>query len=311
MAVHNGERYIAKALESVSGQTHEDFEFIIVNDGSTDYTLDIINKHAARDGRLRVISQENVDQPTSLNRALVAASNEWVAVIDADDVWMPNRLEIQLRALCHLSSVRVLGAFAVWTDKEGRKRGIRTPSPKSMAEFARFIKQNKRIGLVHPSVIMHRPTILALGGYDPAFGPAADAELWSRVSDEHVVVSLPQPLLYYRVHPASMSMTRCFEQLLMFHWIDVRQSARRRGLSQPTLEEYLKMRPLLRLDHRRQDLGEYLARSSTLAWCEGRRLRALLIRMAATVLTPIQATSWLRSRIFVLTRHGLSGLFDR
>jgi len=311
MAVYNGERYIAEAIESVLGQTHEDFEFVIVNDGSTDRTLEIIERYTANDERIRVISHANMDQPASLNRGLAAATHEWVATIDADDIWMPHRLETQLRVLQGEPSIRVLGSFAVWMDENGRGRGIRVHRPQSISEFKRFIERNGRVGLIHPSALMHRPTVLALGGYDPAFGPAADSELWSRVSDEHMVVSLPEPLLYYRVHPASMSMTRCFEQLLMLRWIDARQHARRQGLPQTTLEEYRNLHILRRLDYGRQDWGEYLARSSTLEWCGGHHLRALLIRVVALALTPLQFTNWLSSRIRVFMRHGIRGILDR
>jgi glycosyltransferase involved in cell wall biosynthesis len=76
MAVYNGERYIAQAIESVLHQTHQDFEFVIVDDGSTDRTPRILAHYATRDKRVGIISQENMDQPRSLNRALAAASSE-------------------------------------------------------------------------------------------------------------------------------------------------------------------------------------------------------------------------------------------
>jgi glycosyltransferase involved in cell wall biosynthesis len=290
MPVYNGERYVAKAIESVLYQTHQDFEFIIVNDGSTDRTPEILDGYAIRDGRIRVIHQTNMDQPASLNRALAEAQNTWVAVLDADDVCMPHRLETQLRALQRLPAVRVLGAYAIRIDERGKEIGMMTPRPTTLAEYEELIARGDNITLVHPSAMMHRPTILSLGGYDPDFGPAADSELWSRVADNHVVMSLPEPLLYYRSHSASMSATRFFEQRLMLRWLQVRQHARRRGRPEPTLEEYKKVcrgrRSLNRLNHLREDWGEYLRANSRLAWRGGRRLRALLIRAAALALDP-------------------------
>ncbi len=290
MALYNGERYVAEAIDSVLCQTHKRFELIIVNDGSTDRSQTIINQYAERDSRIRVLSQENADQPASLNRGLAAARNEWVAVLDADDICMPHRLETQLRTLQQARSVRVLGSYAVRIDHTGRVHGIRTPRPTSVPEFRRLVKQNALVTLVHPSAMMHRPTILRLGGYDPSFGAAADMELWSRVSDEHVVVSLPEPLLYYRVHEASMSMSRFFEQRLMLRWIQARQYARRQGSPQPTLEDYQRSEgvwsTLDRLNHGRKDWAQYLAARSRLARWRGRYLQASVLQGIKLVLNP-------------------------
>ncbi len=236
--VYNGERYVAEAIESVLRQTHRDFEYIIVNDGSTDRTPEILEQYAARDGRVRVIHQANIDQPATLNRALAEARNEWVAVLDADDVCMPHRLEAQLRALRREPSVRVLGAYAIRIDERGREMGLMASQPTSVSEYKEMVARGESVTLIHPSAMMHRQTILSLGGYDPDFGPAADSELWSRVADQHLIMSLPEPLLYYRSHPASMSATRFFEQRTLLRWIQARQQARRQGLPVPSLEEY-------------------------------------------------------------------------
>lgn len=290
MAVYNGERHIAEAVESVLSQTHKDLEFIIVNDGSTDGTKAILDGYAARDRRVRVLDQANSDQPASLNRALVAARNDWVAVLDADDVCVPHRLEAQLGALRRLPSVCVLGTYAFWMDQAGRNRGVRPLGPTTIEEFEQIVARGERIALVHPSVMMHRPTILALGGYDPEFGAAADMELWSRVSHEHVVVSLPDPLVHYRFQPHSMSATRFFEQQLMLRWTAARQSARRQGSALPSLEEYQRSRggrfALRRLAHLRKDWVEYLRFRKRLESWQGHRLRAVLIRVVGMPLAP-------------------------
>ena len=290
MPVYNGERHIAEAIESVLRQTHENFEFIIVNDGSTDRTPEIIERYASRDGRIKVIEQANAGQAASLNRALAAASNEWVAVLDADDVCMPQRFEVQLRALQREPSVRVLGSYAISIDERGRERRVRRPQPTSVSGYVQLIQRDDSITLVHPSAMMHRPTILALGGYDVNLGPSADSELWSSVSEHHGVKSFLEPLLYYQVHPASMSATRFLEQRHMLRWILARQRARRRGLSQPTLKEHREScggrLGFQRLNHLRKDWGEHLRADSRLAWWSGRRARALLMRAAALTIDP-------------------------
>jgi glycosyltransferase involved in cell wall biosynthesis len=290
MAAHNVARYIAEAIESILCQTHQDFEFIVVDDGSTDGTSQIVAEYAAHDGRIEVMSQANTDQPESLNRALAAASNDWVAVLDADDVCMPHRLDAQLRMIQQEPSIRVLGAAAVLIDDGGQIRGIRHHPPNSVSEFRRMVRENGVIRVIHPSAMMHRPTILALGGYDPSFGPAADAELWSRVSDNHAIVNLPEPVIYYRIHSDSMSARRFCEQQGRFRWIQARQKARRRGLPQPTLEQFGESQGgwfnFKRLNNSRQDWGLYLGRRSRINWWKGRRLRAGLERTGSVILGP-------------------------
>ncbi len=291
MPVYNGERYIARAIESVLCQTHRNFEFIIVNDGSEDRTQEIIDHYASQDGRVTVINQSNIGQPASLNRALTEAKHDWVAILDADDVCMPHRLEFQLRALRQEPSIRVLGSYAIQIGEWGEKLGLRTARPTSIQGYREMVDRDEPITLVHPSAMMHRPTILALGGYDTDFGPAADSELWSRVSDHHVIMSLPEPLLYYRSHPASMSATHFFEQRLMLRWLQARQHARRQGLPPLTLEEYHRVhsgRPVIsRLNYLRKDWGERLRANSRMSWRRGRCLRALLVRAVALALDPL------------------------
>jgi glycosyltransferase involved in cell wall biosynthesis len=290
MAVHNGAQYVAEAIESVLRQTHEDFEFVIVDDGSTDGTSQILAGYAAHDGRIKIVSQANADQPESLNRALAAASNDWVAVIDADDVCMLHRLEAQLRMIQQEPSISVLGAAAVLIDSNDQIRGIRHHPPNSVSEFRNLVRENGVIRVVHPSVMLHRPTILALGGYDPSFGPAADAELWSRVSDNHVIVNLPEPVIYYRIHSASMSARRFCEQQSKYRWILARQEARRRGLPQPTLEQFDESQGgwfyFNRLNNSRQDCALYLGRHSRINWWRGCYLRAGLERTGSVILAP-------------------------
>jgi glycosyltransferase involved in cell wall biosynthesis len=290
MAVHNGAQYIVEAIESVLRQTHQDFEFVVVDDGSTDATSQILAKYAAHDGRIEVMSQANADQPDSLNRALAAASNDWVAVLDSDDVCMRHRLDAQLRMIQQEPSIRVLGASAVIIDSNGRIRGVRHHPPNSVSEFRRMVRDNGVIPVVHPSVMMHRPTILALGGYDPSFGPAADAELWSRVSDNHVIVNLPEPVIYYRIHSASMSVSRFCEQQSKYRWILARQEARRRGLPQPTLEQFDESQgswfSFNRLNNSRQDWAQYLRSRGRIDSWRGCYLRAGLERTGSGILAP-------------------------
>jgi hypothetical protein len=133
-------------------------------------------------------------------------------------------------------------------------------------------------------------------------GAAADVELWSRVADEHVVMSLSEPLIYYRLHPSSMTVARFFEQRLIMRWIKARQDARRRGGQQASLKEYRESREerstLRRLQHERRDWGTYLTARSALARWEGLYLRSMLMTGAGLALNPrrIASRAWANAR---------------
>lgn len=290
MPVYNGEAYIAETIESILNQTHKLIEFIIIDDGSTDGTARIVSDCAARDERIRFMSQENQDQPATLNRGLSLASHAWVAITDHDDISLPERLERQCRFLLDNAEVRVLGTHAFEINAQGQRIGMITWGPTTADEFNSFKERGKPIGLVHPSVIIHRDTAMALGGYDPMFGSAADAELWSRIADQHLVLALPEPLVCYRFHPRSMSSTRFFEQRRALRWVRAREKARRNGKQVPTLAEHLaqESRPFGfgKLRYMRQDWNQYLIRRSRHARNEGRWIVCLIGLAIALPLAP-------------------------
>jgi glycosyltransferase involved in cell wall biosynthesis len=238
MPVYNGERYLAQAIESILGQTHRHFEFVIVNDGSTDRTEEILDRYAARDSRIRVFRQDNQGQSAALNRGLELAKHDWVAIIDHDDISLPRRLELQIEAVARSPEVRVLGTCAYHINAAGKRLRQFCGGPATVEEFESLQTKGRRVKLFHASVLMHRPTILSLGGYDPAFGPCSDSDLWTRVAEHHVVLAIPDALVLYRVHRDSMSFRQMSEQRELSAWIDARQVARHADRPLPTLEEY-------------------------------------------------------------------------
>ena len=301
MPVFNGTRYVAEAIESILAQTHPNFEFLIVDDGSTDATPEILAAYAARDARIRLVRHENKGQAASLNRGLELARHDWVAIIDHDDVSLPQRLEGQLALVVRQPTVVVVGSYVVEIDAMGLEMGRWRFGPTTRAEFWALRQKNERIYVIHPSVMMHRPTILKLGGYNPAFGASADSELWSRVADDHLILTIPQELVQYRLHQDSMTMTHFFEQKCMGRWIVARQDARRRGLPVPSFEACMRYErgPLgLRLlVHRRRDWLRYCVRARRLARTERRRIDATRLAVLMFLLDPFVFGRSLRARI--------------
>jgi hypothetical protein len=172
---------------------------------------------------------------------------------------------------------------SVWARRSPRSR-------RSGANIAAVRRGDGLLFLVHPSVLLHRPTVQAVGGYDPAFGAVADTELWSRVADAHQMLTVPEVLVRYRVHGASMSFARFFEQRRYLRWTQRRQTARRSGQPESSLDEHLAWEhgPLgLRwANHAWIDRAALLLRRTRVAAMNGWRARATLFIVATGALTP-------------------------
>lgn len=301
MPVFNGEAYIHEAINSILTQTLQDFEFLIIDDGSTDSTPQILDDLARHDPRVRVVHQENRDHPATLNRGLTLARTDWVAIIDHDDVSMPDRLEKQLKATQQHPTAKVIGTWAYEIGGDGGFIGSVPLGPTSVAEFRSLRAANQWITFVHSSVMLHRPTVLALGGYREEFGSAADSDLWSRVADDHDVISIPKYLVLYRIHLKSMSYQRFFEQQFVVRWIRACQDARRSGKPEPSMSEQRAwengLLGLRRIRTLRYDWMMNLLRRRRLARFQGQRGLAFSLFIAATLLDPRRAVRSIMRRV--------------
>jgi glycosyltransferase involved in cell wall biosynthesis len=201
MAVYNAARYLREAMDSVVSQDFTDFEFVIVDDCSTDETPAIIAAYA--DPRVVYLRNErNTGQTPSLNRALRASRGQYVARLDGDDAYQAGKLRRQVEFLDAHPQVAVCGTAAVKFDGEGREFGLYTPPVRS--EDVRFAIHH-RVPVCHVSVMMRREPVMACGGYDESYKYAADYALWSTllVRGERIA-NLPEPLTKYREFRASL-----------------------------------------------------------------------------------------------------------
>ena len=201
MAVHNGARYVRLAIDSVLSQDFRDLEFVIVDDGSTDDTPAIV---ASYDDRRIVYTRNatNLGQTRSLNVGLARARAEFVARIDADDIYLPGKLSRQYALMASRPDVAVCGTAAVRIDAEGTPFGTYVPPirPKDVC----FVLC-QRVPVCHVSVIMRRAAILALGGYDERYRYAADYALWSALARSGAaIVNLEERLMLYREFTQSL-----------------------------------------------------------------------------------------------------------
>jgi len=190
MSVYNGEKYLREAIESILNQTFDDFEFLIVDDGSTDKTLEILREYAKKDSRIKVIvNQGNIGLTKSLNKAIREAKGEYIARQDADDVSMPERLEKQIEFLERNLEIGMVGTFYYEISGEGRiiRRKV---MPKDNKELRRtLIRYNP---FFHGSVMIKREVFSKVGLYNENFKRAQDYELWFRIANSYKLANVPE-----------------------------------------------------------------------------------------------------------------------
>jgi glycosyltransferase involved in cell wall biosynthesis len=197
MSVFNGEPYLHEALESILNQTFRDFEFIIINDGSTDGSATVLESYRKSDSRLRVYHQENRGVGESLNRGCGLAQGKYIARMDADDIATSGRLMRQVEFMEGHPEVDVVGGAVEFIDATGKSLAI-TRYPETDHEIkTSFSRQNP---LVHPTVLFRRDVFLALGGYRAVF-KAEDYDLWLRIAERGQLANLGEVVLKYRIHP--------------------------------------------------------------------------------------------------------------
>ncbi|MDO8424096.1 MAG: glycosyltransferase [bacterium] len=209
MPVLNGEKYLREAIESILGQSFDDFEFIIINDGSVDKTEEIIRSY--KDARIVYIKNDkNLGLSRSFNIGINATKGLYIARMDADDISLPDRFKKQMEFLKTHPDIEIVGGKALLINKAGKKIG-KLNKPETHVE----IKWQSLFStpLIHPTV-MARATVLKDNLYDETLYNSEDYELWSRLIFQAGVklANLPEPVLKYRVYPESFTQSLSFNK---------------------------------------------------------------------------------------------------
>jgi glycosyltransferase involved in cell wall biosynthesis len=301
LPAQNAEGVLAEAVESVLQQTYRDFELILIDDGSTDGTRTIMESFARRDGRVRVMAHPHLGMGASLNRAIAAIESTWVARMDADDVMMPTRLERQLAFLDAHPDVAVASCLLYYINAGGRVLARSTSDLLTVQDFDSYVRSNRLIAVPHPGAIMNREVVLAVGGYRPRFWPADDLDLWNRIAEAgHRILVQPEYLLKYRIHGASVCVSQPVKTDRQIRWVERCMLARRSGLPEPSLDEFLAMERsapwVERLHRQRRTLAHCLYKSATHHYGARQYGRLIGALMASMVLDPWFGWSRFRGR---------------
>ncbi len=216
MPTLNDAEYIERAVESILDQSHSDFELMIIDDGSTDGTVERIKQFS--DERLSLVQREDETGVASArNEGIRRTSGEYIAVHDADDWSDPERFEKQVAYLDANPEVALVGTGAYLVDKNGniqsQRRVLESPSLAELVDHNEF---------VHGSVMMRREALEFANGYDGWFETAEDYDLWLRIAADREVRNIDEPLYYFRKHENSLYIQN-LKSVKLYHLLAVRR----------------------------------------------------------------------------------------
>jgi glycosyltransferase involved in cell wall biosynthesis len=211
LVVRNVDRFLGEAIESILSQTFKDFEFIIVDFGSTDRSKDIVLSCAAKDSRILFHEIPTCGLAEARNVGCSRARGRYIAVMDADDVSLPERLMVEVEFMEKHPEVGFLGGASEWIDVAGKSL---------QKEY--FPAENDEIKsalVTHspfcaPTTLIRKEAFTFVGGYRPAFAPAEDYDLAVRIAEFFQCANLRQVVLRYRIHPYQLTLRKQKEQTL-------------------------------------------------------------------------------------------------
>lgn len=232
LSCYNGARWLDEAIDSVLGQSFGDFEFIIVDDGSTDNSLEIIQRFAEQDTRIVVIAKRNTGLAASLNEGIQHACGEWIARLDADDICEPTRLEMQLAKARENPSLVFIGSGHFEIDENGgAKKIFRYPNRHEL--LVRNLTTARKFP-AHSSAFYRTDVVRSIGGYRALIRRSEDSDLWLRLSEVGQLTAINEPLVRIRKHSNQISQDESGRRqqidsriAIISYWI------RRHGFSDP------------------------------------------------------------------------------
>lgn len=194
LSVFNGADVVSDAVESILSQTFNDFEFIIINDGSKDNTANILDRY--NDARLKVLHQDNMGLTRSLNKGIKLSKGRYIARLDADEESLPGRLSRQVGFLDSNPEVGIVGSFCTNYDQvNGTKEDVHVPV--TNLEIRKWLLKNN--AFVHGSVMIRREVFENIGYYNEDFKYIQDYELWPRIANKYKTYNLPEVLLKRKI----------------------------------------------------------------------------------------------------------------
>lgn len=212
MPVYNAEAYVGEAIESILAQTFDNFELIILDDGSTDRSGQVLKQYQQRDARIKIISRENRGLVATLNEGIECSTGRYIARMDADDIALPERFSKQVEFLETHPDYVVVGSRVLLIDPEGLPIcPFSTLTEHEAIDSAHM--EGESGAICHPASMLRRDMLQKVGGYRQEMKYSEDFDLFLRLAEVGKVANLPHILLKYRMHQNSIGYTKRIEQL--------------------------------------------------------------------------------------------------
>lgn len=303
MPAFNAADTIGEAIASAINGTHQNLEILVIDDGSTDGTANTVLDMAQKDQRIKYHkNQTNLGAYKSRNVMLQAATGQFIAFLDSDDTWEPNKLEECLKMLKQHPEVKSVGHALRYLNKHGNKVSYIPTYPTNQEELQE-VQENGAIPWVFPTaLVVEREAILEIGGFLD-WKVAADTELMARLAQKHGMLATKMPLGNYRVLGNSLTDKYWFDKRLAIECVKENQLRRIRGQSELTLSQYREIffqnLPLWKKFNKLREIAATrFMRKAGQSWLNREILPTLMYGIATTVLNP-QATlhkiQWLTS----------------
>lgn len=270
MPVYNAEKYLPEAIESVLNQTYRNFEFIIVENASIDRSRDIIKHYVTLDNRIRPFFIEKKGIANAVNFGGRKAKYDWIARMDADDISLPERFQIQMEFISRKTELAALGSYGYYMDESGKRiLGKIKIGPTSFKEYYDLVKNDKLIFILNPSMIINKRIFLEVGGYRE-IPVLEDLDFNCRLADKkYPMLVIPKYLVKQRKIYSSETSSKFFLLQNTMRWIKFSMLKRRKGEKEISLEEYLEMLKkesfLKRFNRYRKDRGAYFLKKAGLS----------------------------------------------
>ena len=292
MPAYNAIPFLKAAVESILAQSFKDFEFLIVNDGSTDETKDYLD--SLTDPRIRVIHQTRRGLVSALNIGIQEAKHEWIARMDADDIALPRRLEKEVAFLdVNPNYVLVSCAFGYTGANNGRLRATHVQSLRCPPSYRPMVDPV----ILHQGVLYCKQALVGVGAYRE-LTPAEDLDLWMRLDEaSYKMASIPDILMLIRVLPGGISAKNFIEQRVAWKYAFACAEARRAGVEEPIRESFFRQH-WPRGWRRLKAEGARQFRLAGAAWGTGHFLRAALRLSLALLVRPGNVLSKFRIYFF-------------
>lgn len=197
---YNAEAFLSEAIESVLAQSFQDFEVIVIDDGSTDDSARIANSFG---GNVFCLSQENRGLAAARNRGIAESKGELIALLDADDYWLAEKLEKQVELLERESEA--VACFTLTENFNDQGETLETSVEPDYADIVEALLLYSCIIGPPSSVMIKRSALNKIGDFDMNFSQCADWDMWLRLAELGKVVYVNKPLVRYRIHPTNMS----------------------------------------------------------------------------------------------------------